>query len=336
MIAALLVTAVAALTVVLLVERLASRIGLLDRPNHRSSHAQVRPRGGGLGIVVGTLAGLVVVDLVQAGTSVTPWPLLAAAGVVAAIGLRDDVSSVAPSIRLAVQLAAAVVVVWTYGGFETWPLAPPFDRPAGAAGIVLALLWLVGVTNFFNFMDGADGLAAGQAILTAGAIAFVSWAAGGAVVALLTVAATAAFLVRNWSPARIFLGDVGSGWLGFLLAGLPFAVADGPARATVVVLTATSLALFLVDPAVTLVRRLLRGAPITEAHREHAYQRLIVPGRPHAPVVAGLMLAAASVTAVGLWAFDRSDRAWLSLGWVAVVCAGEWAIAARGSSRTRT
>ena len=101
--------------------------------------------------------------------------------------------------------------------------------PLGVAGALLAVLWLVGVTNFFNFMDGVDGLAAGQAVISLGVLAWALWPRAAAGLSRSSsLAATAAFLPRNWSPAQIFLGDVGSSFLGFLLAGLPFA--GPPAR----------------------------------------------------------------------------------------------------------
>lgn len=326
---AIALTAAAAAAVVLLVERRAARLRLLDRPNERSSHVVPRPRGGGLGILAGVAVGLMA--LAATGLEVSPElaTVLAAALLVALTGLWDDLVQLSPSVRLAAQTTGAAIVVAGCGHLGVLPL------PGGAMielsavpGSILAAVWIVAVTNFFNFMDGADGLAGGQALLTFGALALVAWPDAEAAVALLIVVATAVFLTRNWSPARIFLGDVGSGGLGFLLAALPFAVADGSTRGAVVVLVATSLALFLVDPLITLVRRFVRGARITESHREHVYQRLIAAGKPHAPVVAGMLLAAASLTLVGIWAYNRPDRMWLSLAWAAVVCVAEWVIAA--------
>ena len=321
------------IVVVLRVEDRAPRLHLVDRPNARSSHVVPRPRGGGLGVIIGTGAGLSL--LVAAG-----WPLgtpalgvLTGAALVAVAGLWDDVARLSVSVRLVVQSAGAALVVAGCGGFTHLPAPPPFDVPLPpAVGLVLAFVWIVGVSNFFNFMDGADGLAAGQAGLTSGALAFVLWPSTAGALALLTAASSIAFLTRNWSPARIFLGDVGSGWLGFLLAALPF-LADAATRSAVVLLVSTSLALFLVDPLLTLTSRSMRGASLTESHREHAYQRLFVPGEPHARVVSALLLAGASTTATAAWAFEQPDWLWVSVVWALVVCAAEWAIAARTAGK---
>lgn len=298
----------------------------MDRPNDRSSHLNPRPRGGGIGVIVGSIVGLGFA--MAAGTVADPrlLTILGAGCVVAAVGLWDDVASLSPAPRLAVHLSAAGLVVWVSGGFDVLPLPAPLDQPVGAMGAVLALVWIVGVTNFFNFMDGADGLAGGQAGLTFGALALVLWPSTVAVVALAVVAATLAFLCRNWSPARIFLGDVGSGWLGFVLAALPFAGPVGR-REDLVMLVATSLALFLIDPSVTLIRRFLRGASVTASHREHAYQRLIVPGRSHAGPVGVLLVAASTVTMAGVFAFQQPAWLWISLVWAAGVGAVEWIVA---------
>ena len=121
------------------------------------------------------------------------------------------------------------------------------------------MIWLVGVTNFFNFMDGLDGLAGGQALITLAVLVWALWPGPGAGVGIFVFAATAAFLCRNWSPARIFLGDAGSNFLGFLLAGLPLA-AGAPERSRLVFVAAISLSLFLLDPIATLVARRRRRA----------------------------------------------------------------------------
>jgi UDP-N-acetylmuramyl pentapeptide phosphotransferase/UDP-N-acetylglucosamine-1-phosphate transferase len=271
-----------------------------------------------------------------AGIIITVWSgivyappvltVLAAGLVVAGVGLRDDVSSLSAAPKLIAQVLAAGAVVWMLGGFVRAPLPAPLDVPLGWIGVPLAVVWIVGVTNFFNFMDGADGLAGGQAGLTFAVMAWAVWPDPVAVVSILAVSATAAFLIRNWAPARIFFGDVGSGWAGFLLAALPFA-APVEVRGSLVLLVATSLALFLVDPALTLARRFAGGRQIGAAHREHAYQQLIDPAQSHAGGVARLLLAAASLTVVGAMAYSRPSFAWWSLAWASAVCAIQWVIA---------
>lgn len=315
------------LAVVLAIERKAAVFGLIDRPNDRSSHVVPRPRGGGIGILCGVAAGLAVAIAADLRLEAPLWAVLGASLIVATAGLWDDLSPLGAAPRLAAQVVAAGLVVWTCGGLARLPLPPPLDVPLGAVGPIVAIVWLVGVTNFFNFMDGADGLAAGQAAITLAAFAHVVADSSVTVVAVLPLAATLAFLVRNWAPAKIFLGDVGSGWLGFLMAALPFA-RSVESRGQLVLFVATSLVLFLVDPAVTLARRLWRGAPLATSHREHAYQRLFKPDEPHAPVVASILAGAAVASIAAIAGYAYPALAWPAVIIALAVAGIEWWVAA--------
>lgn len=317
---------IASFVVVLTIERRASAFGLIDRPNHRSSHAAPRPRGGGVGILCGVAAGLAIVALDGTRFDGAVWTMLAASFAVALAGLCDDISPIAPLPRLGVHVAAAGVVVWTCGGLLHMPLPAPMNVVLGVLGPLLAMVWIVGVTNFFNFMDGADGLAGGQACITFAALAWVLWPLPLSVVALVSAAAVAAFLMRNWAPAKIFLGDVGSGWVGFVLAAVPFA---GPTtrRGDLLLFVATSLALFLVDPSVTLLRRWLGGKPVMASHREHAYQRLFDPRDSHVSIVSGILAASAVLTCVAAVAYARPAWGWWSLAAAVTAAAIEWWVA---------
>ncbi|HEX9670163.1 MAG TPA: glycosyl transferase [Thermoanaerobaculia bacterium] len=321
-----------ALAGTLLVERWARPLGLLDLPNPRSSHREPRPRGGGLGIVCGVAAGVAAASWTAGGFGASIRVVLWAALLVAAAGLWDDLRPLPAWPRLLVQTAAAVLVVAACGGLERLPLPPPADVALGAAGAPLAVLWLVAVTNFFNFMDGLDALAPGQAVLSLALLAWALWPGGAAGLSLVAAAATAALLLRNWTPARLFLGDVGSSFLGLLLAGLPFA---GPPaeRPRLVLLVAVSLALFLLDPVATLWRRWRRGAPLTVAHREHAYQRLVAPERSHAPVVSGLLATGLLLSLLAAAGYALPSLAWPVVAAALLLFAAEWCLAARWSSR---
>ncbi|HUL74534.1 MAG TPA: hypothetical protein VLT86_15605 [Vicinamibacterales bacterium] len=318
----------ASLAGVWLVERHARRLGLLDLPNERSSHVEPRPRGGGLGIVLGVLAAAAASSVTSVAPSHDVWVVVSAALLVAAVGLWDDVHGLTVTPRLVAQLVAAVWVVASVGSPERLPLPPPLDVPLGLLGPLLTIVWLVAVTNFFNFMDGVDGLAAGQAILTLSALGWAMWPGGGAGVALVAAAACGAFLVRNWAPARIFLGDVGSAFVGFLLAALPL---TGPPalRSRLVLLAGVSLALFLLDPVATLVARTRRGAALGAAHREHAYQQFVEPGESHARLVSWLLASAAVLSALALAAYRRPELAWPSIALAIAVFAVEWRAARR-------
>lgn len=294
---------------VLAVERYATRLGLVDRPNERSSHVAPRPRGGGIGIVVGTLAGTsaAVAQGITVDTGV--WWILGASTLVGLIGYVDDIRSLGPGVRLAGQGLAAIIVVTTCGALQRVPLPPPLDLPLGGLGPLVSVIGLVAVTNFFNFMDGADGLAGGQAGVTVAALVWILWPSDVSLVLFACLAAVLAFMTRNWAPARIFLGDTGSGFLGFLLAAAAFGAAPS-IREDVVLVAAISLSLFLIDPAATLFVRWRRGAPLTAAHREHAYQRLFEPGASHARVVGGILTTAVVVTVVAVMGYGRPGVTW--------------------------
>jgi Fuc2NAc and GlcNAc transferase len=274
-----------------LVRRFALQNALLDIPNARSSHLVPTARGGGLAIVGIFVACLALLALSRALDAGIAAALAVAGGAVAAVGYWDDRQTLSARLRFGVHLAAAGLVVWTVGGVDDAALRA-FGLHGGFAGIVIALLALAWMTNLFNFMDGIDGIAASEAVFIAGAGAGLCWAGGadpGLVEALLALAgASLGFLLWNWPPARIFMGDVGSGFLGFMLAALALAASrrGGIAFASWVILSGV----FCVDATVTLLRRIARGDRWFEAHRTHAYQRLARRWSAHLPVT-GLVIA---------------------------------------------
>jgi UDP-N-acetylmuramyl pentapeptide phosphotransferase/UDP-N-acetylglucosamine-1-phosphate transferase len=237
--------------------------GPVDRPNHRSLHQVAVPRSGGLGIVAGTLVGFFAAP--------PPLVLWVALGGLVGISLLDDFRSLQARIRLLVQLTAAVLVTST--------LIP---SGWGVAGQVASVLFIVWMTNLYNFMDGANGLAGGMATLGFAAYALVALLAGQYDLAIWSgciAAAAVGFLFFNFDPARIFMGDVGSVPLGFLAAAIGLQgwwSGAWPAWFPLLVFS-----VFIVDATVTLLRRGLRGEKVWVAHREHYYQRLIQSGWSH-------------------------------------------------------
>lgn len=241
---------------------------LLDIPNARSSHRQPTPRGGGLAIVLSYALALAVLYLI----GLLPWPLfMAQLGLapLAAIGFLDDHGHVPARWRLLTQACAALWALCWMGGLENSAVGGWIGYSAGILGVV----WML---NLFNFMDGIDGIAGAETITltlsaaglmgiqTAGSLPGEAWAA------LSLAAATAGFLVWNWPPARIFMGDVGSGVLGFVLAILALWSATRHSLSLVPWLILAGV--FLVDATLTLMTRMLRGERWHEAHRSHAYQ----------------------------------------------------------------
>lgn len=276
------------------------RRGVVDVPGERSSHVTPTPRGGGIAVLGGAAAGMLLLR-VGAGVELPGVPLLAAIGLIALTGLADDLRGLPAWLRLLVQTASAAVVVAQGFMLENLPLPAPLDLPAGVLAPALTWLWLVGVTNLFNFLDGIDGYAGWQAVLgCAGAIG-MGLGPSMSAAAAATGGAAAGFLLRNWHPARIFLGDVGSTALGFFLAACPLTAAP-ERRAEAVFTMAMLLWFFLSDGAYTLVKRLARGERIWMPHRSHLYQELARRLGRHDAVVkrvgaAGLLLGGAAVGA---------------------------------------
>lgn len=258
----------------ILVRRYAIRAGVLDRPNSRSSHVIPTPRGGGIAILGASTIALAVAGALGL---VQPRDALAfdsGAWLLGILGWIDDHRSLRASTRLMVQTVVAVSTLVVVGGLPfvrigTW------TAHLGWFGYVLGTIGLVWSINLFNFMDGIDALATSQAVLILGAVAMLLIRTGDAslaVIALLIAMASLGFLPWNWPRARIFLGDVGSAPLGYLIGAI--AVASENRREIPLIVIALIGGVFVVDATVTLLRRLAKREPLSQAHRSHAYQRL--------------------------------------------------------------
>lgn len=255
-----------------LVRRYAIAHTLLDVPNARSSHAAPTPRGGGVAIVVGALLGLLVLAL----TGVLLWPplwaLTGAGGLVAAIGFLDDHRHVAAPWRLLAHFVAAVWALVWLGGAPPLPIFGNILDP-GWLGAGLIAIYLVWILNLYNFMDGIDGIAGVEAVFVSvgGALMFVlADVPSLSAVPLMIAAAAAGFLFWNFPPAKIFMGDAGSGFLGIVLAVMSLHAAWSVPQ--LFWCWGILLGAFVVDATVTLLRRVWRGERVYEAHRNHAYQ----------------------------------------------------------------
>ena len=290
---------------------LLGRRALLDRPNERSSHTVPTPRGGGIAVI---------------GASLAAWLLLCAAGVLppttivvalasgglAVVSWFDDLGGLSPAVRLLAQFIAVAAGIWAlpHGTvFQDW-LSPGFD--AVAAG----LLW-VWFVNLFNFMDGIDGIAGSEAAAIGIGIVLVSGTRdyGSSLPATAIAAAALGFLVWNWAPARIFLGDVGSVPLGYLLGFLLYTLAlRGQWQAALIL-----PAYFLADATITLLRRLVRGERVWQAHREHFYQHAVQHGLSHAAVVRRVIAANVVLIACALAATHHLG--FVALGVAALIVA---------------
>ena len=260
---------------------------LMDIPNDRSSHTQPTPRGGGFGVIVALTGGVFLVSRLghlppSLGFSLL-WLLP-----LALVGFLDDHFNIPARWRFLVQITAAMISIGGLGADGRFMLGGEVID-LGFMALPLSLLFIVWFLNLFNFMDGIDGLEAVEAIfvLVASALLSGSLSAEGqfqpeAEVALIASAAVFGFLVWNWPPAKIFLGDIGSGPLGFLVAILAlYSLAQG--RLTICLWLILS-GVFVVDATFTLLVRFFRGERWFEAHRSHAYQHAAMRYGSHARV----------------------------------------------------
>jgi Fuc2NAc and GlcNAc transferase len=257
------------------VRRLAEALGFLDHPNERSSHLVPTPQGGGVAIVVVATSALAAFALRGEMLFVDLWILSGGGLLVALIGLIDDWRPLSTHVRLGVHLSAASVAVFCLHGLPPILIGHHLIS-FGWFGYPLAIMGIVWSVNLFNFMDGIDGLAAseGAFITIAGALILAATnEMGGFPRAGLSLGtACCGFLVWNWPPARIFLGDVGSGYLGYSLVCLALIAArDNPVALFVFLILG---AVFVVDATVTFVRRIARNERYDVGHRTHGYQRL--------------------------------------------------------------
>lgn len=270
----------------------------LDLPNQRSLHAQPTPRTGGMAILAGLLIG--------AGFAAPQffWLLTLLAGL-ALLSFADDLRGLATHWRLLAHfLAAALFLLWAFPAWS-WP------------AVALALLAVSWMTNLFNFMDGADGLAGGMALIGFGFLGAAAWGGGDAPLATLCACASAsatAFLLFNFNPARIFMGDAGSIPLGFLAASLGllgWREELWPSWFPLLVFSP-----FIIDASVTLTRRIVRGEKVWQAHHDHYYQRLVRMGWSHRRTALAEYAVMMAAGASALWGGGQSG--WVQLG----LCAG--------------
>lgn len=286
------------------------RRSILDVPNERSSHTVPTPRGGGLAIVLVTLLGLSVLQLVRPVMSHAAWLMLTIGGlIIAAVSWLDDLRSVPSLIRFAVHIAAAVAFVAVTGGWsEVW-LPGVGVIALGKIGAVIAVIWIAGLTNAYNFMDGLDGIAGLQAVVAGLGWLIVStithsYAVG--VIGALLAGSAAGFLLHNWRPARIFMGDVGSAFLGYMFAAAAVIGADSdPRLAFVGVLLVWP---FVMDTSLTFAGRALRRERVFSAHKSHLYQRLQQSGWSHANVSALYGALAAAGVICAAWILKQPWR----------------------------
>ena len=278
---------------------------LLDVPNDRSSHSTPTPRGGGLVIAAACLLGYVMIAAVFGAPFF--WGYIVGALIVAAISWLDDLYSLPFWSRLIAHTIAALILITDVGYWRDIFLPVfGFDLHLGPVlGVVVTAGWVVWLLNAYNFMDGIDGIAALQAAIAAigwSVLAFAFGLNGVFLFAALLACVSTGFLIHNWEPAKIFMGDVGSAFLGYTLAAFPL-LAGAEATTVIQWLPLAGVLLvwfFVLDTVFTLARRALARKKVWEAHREHVYQRLLIEGRNHSTVTLlyGTLAALLAITVV--------------------------------------
>jgi len=262
------------------------RFSKMDIPNERSSHQTPTPRGGGIAFVATSLVGFLLLLLINNLDNADLLALCGAGIIVAIAGHLDDRQRISgATVRLVVHAIGAIILIVGIGFPSQISL---FDRTVntGTIGSILGVLYLVWLLNLFNFMDGTDGIAASEAIfvLLAGAILnhHVLTGINHSAAALILAASIFGFLLYNWSPAEIFMGDVGSGYLGIAIGGLSLMAAkQQPELLWVWIIL---LGVFVSDATITLIRRLLGKQKPHVAHRSHAYQHLAIRFNSHTKI----------------------------------------------------
>ncbi len=279
--------------------RLAQRFNIVDNPNARSSHTQSTPHGGGVPIMLALILAMFCAAIFYDAWKAQLLSLAGLAISLTCLGVVDDLRGLSVRLRFACYTGLAVLAVW-------W-----LASPKAAPGMLLSAVWVLAIVwslNLYNFMDGIDGIAGSQCFFAAGAAALLSFAGGRddqyALFCLLLAFSHLGFLVWNWPPARLFMGDAGSIPTGFLLAGLAFF--GQVSGALPVACWLILLAVFITDSSWTLCWRLLKGQRIFEAHRLHAYQRLSRQWQSHMAVDFVL------IAVIGLWLFPL---AWAAQAW---------------------
>jgi UDP-N-acetylmuramyl pentapeptide phosphotransferase/UDP-N-acetylglucosamine-1-phosphate transferase len=290
------------------------RTRLLDNPNERSLHSTPKPRGGGIVVAVLVILALSFHLSTDGIGERKDFLFLLSLILVAGIGFLDDLFSISALLRLMVHFTAALIFclslpVFAIEGF----FSPSLDNFFKLILLLSSVVWMAWSANAFNFMDGADGLAGLQSIVAGFGIVgighllndpLIMWIGG-------CIAATmAGFLFHNWNPAKIFLGDVGSSFIGFIFGAIPILVlniSDGDTIGLVPWIAIGIAWPFYFDSGITLIRRVLKGERVWLPHREHAYQRIILGGTSHSSVsVAYALLAMIPIVFIWVGIYFRS------------------------------
>lgn len=256
-----------------IIRYLAQKKAILDIPNERSSHSIPTPRGGGIAISLVWFLWLAYQYMIHGIPSSLFFALMSGIAI-SIIGSIDDIFSLKPSVRLFVQIAASVAAIYFLGGFDHISLGFISFSNSFILNIA-AVFFIVWFTNIFNFLDGIDGYISAETLF----IGFAIYILFGSLPALILAAITGGFLIWNWQPAKIFMGDSGSTLIGFSMAILALNCEIYNATSLIVFMILTSV--FWFDASITLLRRIRNKEKLSQAHKKHAYQRIVQAGFSH-------------------------------------------------------
>lgn len=304
---------------------------MMDIPNERSSHSVPTPRGAGVVIVIVCL--LVYAAIAAVSGSAVNWSYIIGAIVIAVVSWIDDLSTLPAYVRFAAHSLAAGILILGSGVLGGIAIPGAASIEFGVLAPLITLGWIVWMINSYNFMDGIDGIAGGQAV-----VAGLSWAIfgflsnepliylyGGSI-----AFAALGFLFHNWSPAKVFMGDVGSAFLGYTFAAVPLLVGRSAEHGSWLFLAAVTFVwVFFFDSVYTFIRRSLKWEKVWIAHRQHIYQRLVIFGWKHSSVSLFYTTAAAAVSAAFFLAYLTAGISSLLLIFSYIVSAGLLAALAR-------
>ena len=294
---------------------------ILDFPNERSSHSRPTPKGGGIAIVGAFILGISLIHLIGDFSPIRTryfFGFFISALVIASISIYDDFSPRSATVKIFAQICAVAIALGA--GIVIDEVHLPGMQLVGLGwwGYVISLLWILGLTNAYNFMDGLDGMAASTAVIASGFLCFISFDQGSHFIylaSLVLCAASIGFLVFNLSPARIFMGDLGSTFLGFSFAVMAVIAARYDRSHTSLFVVPLLLFHFIFDSFFTFFRRLVRGDPVMRAHRTHLYQLLHQVGLSHGKVtlIYSAMAAGQGIGAVFMVRVPGDNRIWVFL-----------------------
>lgn len=257
---------------------------LLDMPNERSSHVRPTPRGGGIVFFILSLVSFLVYGFLSGNGIV--WSYLAGSIIVAGISWLDDLLTVSPIWRFLCHGLAALLVIWDLGALTTFQIPFAGFTDLGLIGHLITFFWIIWLINAYNFMDGIDGIAGIQAVTTGIGWSILGFYSGIEILGFyggVLTASVLGFLIYNWSPAKVFMGDVGSAFLGFSFAVLPLlGHGKGSFEGDWLWIGIIFVWFFVFDSVLTLLKRLVKGEKIWQAHRQHIYQTLVISGFSHA------------------------------------------------------